>query len=353
VTILTPSGRGAIAVVAVEGRIATIAVEKLFLSATGRRLCDVPIGRILFGRWAESKGEEVVVCRRSDNMVEVHCHGGVAASAAIADSLQELGCAARDPLRRLSAMEPDPIKRAATEALMDAVTERAAFVLLDQYRGALNAAMQHIEDLISQHDFQSAREEIGILLQRASLGLHLTKPWRIVLAGRPNVGKSSLINALVGYERAIVFETPGTTRDVVTAVTAFRGWAVEFSDTAGQRETSDTIEAAGVVKARELCATADLVILVFDSIDPTSYDEKLLAENPGAMIVWNKSDLLADGQPPAPGLRVSAVSGQGLDVLADNIMERITEAEFPRGAAVPFTTAQILYLQSLLAEISR
>jgi len=352
-TLLTPLGRGAIAVVAVDGPVATNAVERLFLSASSRRLSQAPIGQVLFGRWAETTGEEVVVCRRSDSAVEIHCHGGVAASAAIVASLQNLDCVASDPIDRLSGIESDLIKRAAIEALSYAVTERAALILLEQYQGALSTAMQHIEELIAQNDIPLARVEIETLLQRAPLGLHLTKPWRIVLAGRPNVGKSSLINSLLGYERAIVFETPGTTRDVVTAVTAFEGWAIEFSDTAGQRGTTDTIEEAGVAKARAHCASADVVILVFDATDPKAYDKQLLAEYPGAMIGWNKVDLLAGRQVPEPGLHVSAASGQGLDNLAENIAQRIAGVELLPGAAVPFTTSQIHHLQALLAGISR
>src|SRR6185503_7750192 len=104
------------------------------------------------------------------------------------------------------------------------------------------------------------------LLALAEVGLHLTTPWRVVFAGPPNVGKSSLVNALLGYPRAIVYDQPGTTRDVLTASTAFDGWPFELRDTAGLRDgiSLDSVEVEGVARARAQIATADLVVFVHD-----------------------------------------------------------------------------------------
>src|SRR5690606_16577637 len=94
--------------------------------------------------------------------------------------------------------------------------------------------------------FEEARRRLAALVDRAPLGLHLTRPWHVALAGAPNVGKSSLLNAVLGYGRAIVFDQPGTTRDVLDAVTAIDGWPVRLTDGAGLRESVDALEAAGV-----------------------------------------------------------------------------------------------------------
>ena len=153
---------------------------------------------------------------------------------------------------------------AAQIALADAVTVRTAAILLDQFNGALSADIRSVLAAIAAADWSQAAKAIDDLLGRRDLGLHLTKPWRVVLAGPPNVGKSSLINALAGYDRAIVSPVPGTTRDVVTVTTAIDGWPVQLADTAGLREGHDELESAGVELARATLASADLVVLVQD-----------------------------------------------------------------------------------------
>ena len=110
----------------------------------------------------------------------------------------------------------------------------------------------------------SPSQQIAILLARADLGRHLVRPWSVVLAGPVNVGKSSLINALAGYGRSIVHHAPGTTRDAVTAATAIDGWPVELCDTAGLRPAATPVERAGIERAQERLAQADLAVLVFD-----------------------------------------------------------------------------------------
>ena len=198
------------------------------------------------------------------------------------------------------------------------------------------------------------QENSTICWPGAALGRHLVEPWRVVLAGRPNVGKSSLINALVGYGRAIVHHTPGTTRDVVTAVTAIDGWPVELSDTAGLGQSDHPLERAGVERAEAALATADLVVLVFDAAQCRSDADRALRERlPSSVVVWNKCDLPpARGERP-PGLAVSALRGDGIAELVRRIADRLVPHPPPPGSAVPFPPDQIAYLRFASVALAR
>ena len=114
-------------------------------------------------------------------------------------------------------------------------------------------------------DSTCAAKIVDQILEYRDVGLHLTMPWRVVIAGPPNVGKSSLMNAIAGYQRAIVSPLPGTTRDVVTITTAINGWPVQIADTAGLRDTVDELESAGIALAGAVVEQADLVIVVSDA----------------------------------------------------------------------------------------
>ena len=134
-----------------------------------------------------------------------------------------------------------------------------------------------------------------------------------MVAGRPNVGKSSLINALLGYPRSIVHPTAGTTRDVVTAATAIDGWPVLLADTAGLGVGGDAVERAGIALAHQQMAQADLIVLLFDlSVPWTAADDALLADWPEAMVVHNKSDAALSGETARPpGLAVMRLTRRG------------------------------------------
>lgn len=348
IALLTPAGRGAVATIGVYGDSALRCVGALFDPAAGQPLESFAYERPVFGRWKSGTGsdvgEELVVCCRDARMVEVHCHGGRAASEAILASLEERGARRVNWEKWLATVQVEPWTASAREALARATTERAAAVLLDQWRGAFADACQRIELSVRAARRDDALHDLGEMLRFASLGLHLTQPWHVVLAGRPNVGKSSLINALAGYRRAIVSHEPGTTRDIVTATTALDGWAVELRDTAGQRTAQDAIEAAGISLARQACAAADLVVLVIDPTQPwNDFDRELLAALPRSLIVQNKSDLALscplDGRPA--GLLVSAERGDGVERLASEIAARLVPQAPAPGQAVPWTRQQV------------
>ena len=347
---LTPAGRGAVASLLVEGPRANQAVQAHFRAAAGRPLASYPPDRLVFGHFdfgAESR-EEVVVRAGSGQSVEIHCHGGHAAVAALEKALLEEGGRTVSWQQWAHERDEDAITGAARIALAQARTERAALVLLDQFHGALRQAIEAICRALSRGDTASAARQIETLLARVNVGRHLVEPWRVVLAGPPNVGKSSLINALMGFARAIVHPASGTTRDVVSVVTAVDGWPVELSDTAGLRAGGSELERAGMALAEEKLADADLVILVFDSSVPWSAAEAALVEDwADALVVHNKCDLPSATDPPRPeGLPTCALDGTGIDDLVRAMAGRLVPRAPPPGAAVPFTPEQIDRLES-------
>jgi tRNA modification GTPase len=373
---LTPVGRGAVAVVLVDGPDALAIVERCFAPVSGRRLGDVPLQRIAFGRIGGPDGEEVVVCRRSHEQIEVHCHGGTAAVRALRQRLVDGGCREvtwQEWLRRTCR---DPTRAAARIALASAPTARTASILLDQNHGALATAVGEVGVAIESERWQQAAQAIDALLAHRDVGLHLSNPWRVVLTGPTNVGKSSLINALAGFQRAIVSPQPGTTRDVVTTSTAIDGWPVELADTAGIREPQDELESAGIELAAKTLAGADLVIVVDDSTQTISYERERMF---WAMVsklakrrvvrVLNKIDLLAEtdresvtrhettecGQSQwqsARIVRTSAVTGEGMGELMTAIGKSLVPCAPAPGAAVPFTAEQIAALESAFIAVT-
>jgi len=209
------------------------------------------------------------------------------------------------------------IRRDATDALTQARTLRIASILNDQVSGAFAEAWHH--------------QDWPTLTRWLDVGRHLLQPWRIVIAGAPNVGKSSLMNALSGYQRCVVAPIPGTTRDVVALTLAFDGWLVELVDTAGLRESGDELEREGIARARQAAMHADLVLWIDDPTqppcEPTGFDPERLLR------VMNKMDQLP--MPPT-SLGISAKTGQGIDELMRAVVTRLVPEVPPPGVAIPF-----------------
>lgn len=339
---LTPPGRGAIATLLVEGPKALAVVQSCFRSASDRPLDSVAPDRLAFGHVGPEPGEEIVVRVRSDQSVELHCHGGQAAVALVQQILVGRGCRPISWQEWAQLGPEDALRAAALLALAEARTERTAAILLDQYQDALSRAVNAVCGCLEQNDLDGARRRLEEILAQAATGLHLVQPWRVVVAGPPNAGKSTLVNAIVGYARAIVDPQAGTTRDLVTALTAVDGWPVELCDTAGLRDAAHPVEQAGVDIARRSLADADLVLLIFDLSQPwTAGEQELVSAQPEAIVVHNKADFApcaVTARPP--GHRVSALYRDGIEDLLRAIATRLVPHPPAPGAAVPFTPEQ-------------
>lgn len=333
------------------------AVGSSFVAVNGRPVSEQPIGRLCYGYWRSDEfSEDVVVCRTGESAVEISCHGGRAAVNRILDSLKSAGAVIED-WQVQQAVMTSAFDAELLDALSRGATTRSAGVLLDQATGLLRDALS---DMLSLNGDRLV-DRLNELLDWASFGLHLTQPWRVVLAGRPNAGKSTLINTLLGYQRAIVFDQPGTTRDVVTGQTAIDGWPFQFADTAGIRTTTDALEQAGIERARRTVASADLLCLLLDVSQPATEEDQELLDQYGqhqcrqsvsgngapVIVVAHKVDLPNRWSTPLPGdvMLVSSTTGAGIDDLMDRMVSILVPRVPPVGAPVPVSQRQVQWLK--------
>jgi tRNA modification GTPase len=297
-----------------------------------------------------------------DDVVEISAHGSPVVLRAIVAAAIDAGARLAEPgeftLRAFLNGRIDLMQAEAVADLIDAATPLQARAAFDQLDGTLTCTIREIDatlfDVIARLeasvDFPDegyhfvepdaiAREIDGVLAKTRRLlddgrrGRLLRDGLQVAIVGRPNVGKSSLFNALVGSSRAIVTDVPGTTRDLVTEVIDLDGLRVTLVDTAGLRETADVVEAEGVARSRQSTDVADLVLQVIVDDDPQAMARKQL-------IVRNKSDLLSNtpsvgadpcvGPGPPRAISVSAKTGAGLADLRHAIVDALTD-----GSSVP------------------
>jgi tRNA modification GTPase len=342
VACLTPAGRGAIASLALVGPDAWRVARALWkpLPGSGARLPEEPtIGPIWLGRMGDEAQDEVVLAVKSLQPIpclEIHCHGGGEVVRFLIEALQ------RNRIKPCSWPELEERQegqsgRTAIAALLaNAPTVRTASILLDQFNGAFEKTFRAIFAAWElQHD-QQIGELLGNLARYSAVGRHLTTPWRVVVAGAPNVGKSSLVNALAGYQRCIVAPTPGTTRDKVTMVVSLDGWVIELSDTAGFRQSAVDLEQEGIALAQRAVQAADLCLWLVDSSEPPQWPDFQL---PLLRLVVNKIDLPAawDLDEAGDAVQVSAQTGRGIPTLCEAIARWLVPEAPPPGAGVPYS----------------
>lgn len=344
--LLTPRGRGAVATIRLYGEPPSLAksIDACFQPANKKRWQQQPVNRIVYGLWGAVNNEDLVLCRLDENTVDIHCHGGMAAIDRILQDLKDQGCAicSSQDLARKTELQ---LEAELQETMASATTFRAAEILLRQSKGLLR---ETFESLLPDENSPFLPEEfqtrIENLLHWEKLGLHLTAPWRVVLAGRPNVGKSSLINAILGYDRSIVFDQAGTTRDVLTANTAIQGWPFQFTDTAGIRDQAAPLEAEGIERAEHVLSEADCRVILIDTSQTSQKDDqRLLSQWTDSVVVAHKVDLPQQWNDPLPeqAISVSSKTNTGIDTLLNQLVERLVPEVPDKNTAIPVTQRQI------------
>ncbi len=357
--IATPPGRGALAIVRVSGRSALTVCSEIWrgreLSSFGTH--EQRFGRIING--GEIVDEVMIAVHRSpasftgEDCVEITCHGGPIVTRRILDLLLAHGARTADPgefTRRAFLNGRMDLSKA--EAVFDMIhartvlAQRAAAAQLDgalgrlvqELRNALVETLAHLEAWIDfpEEDIDpdtgeafvrrvtSVFECIDRLLATENRGRILRDGLRVAIIGPPNAGKSSLLNALLGSERAIVSSTPGTTRDYIEESLSLRGMPVCLVDTAGIRDSQDAVEQAGIARSKDQASRADIVLRVFDGSIPcdASWNTPLpLDADVPTLTVLNKSDLPLHsswtGDKSRSHPRISCTTGEGVEALAE------------------------------------
>lgn len=391
-TLLTPAGRGAIAVVAVAGPDAGAAVTRCFVPRGPRPIAAWDGGfsgeqaSVRVGRWCgpspdAAEGtiapEEVLVLQEATGVMEVHCHGGLAASERILRDLESIGCRRVDWREWSRNGEGDRIEWEACLALAASRGPKAAAILSHQLAGALSRRLAEIRQLLASGEAgrETARRLLQRLLDWGALGTRLTTPFRVVVTGAPNAGKSSLVNALAGYTRSLVDPHPGTTRDLVATRLVLGGWDCEVFDTAGLRSAADdAVERAGIEAAIAMASAADLILHVRDAAsgaDGAAGDiaaggcggnppmvlhvlSKCDHEPPSAAAstpsIGEPSNGEAAGHGGSATVATSALTGLGIDRLARRVRLALVPREPPPGEPVPFTPRQLAEIDALLQD---
>lgn len=377
--ISTPPGEGGIGIVRVSGPLAKVIGLSLFRFAGRER--EPESHRLYFGRILEPRDGQVVdevlfsymkaprTYTRED-IVEINCHGGILPVAKTLRLVLSAGARLAEPgeftQRAFLNGRIDLAQAEAVIQIIRARTDAALKLGAAQLQGGLSGSVRRLRERLLQllvqveasidypehQDVEEvARETISrtvsevldqssVLLRTADKGRILREGLRTAIVGNPNVGKSSLLNALLGQERAIVTPVPGTTRDVLEESINLGGVALVVLDTAGMRETRDVVESMGVLRSQEALASADLVLLVLDATagagDANKEILEKIAQKP-CVFVLNKVDLLPAADPvdrellrlagQRPVVPVSALTGQGLVDLEQAVLQLVFGGE--------------------------
>ncbi|MCA9765793.1 MAG: tRNA uridine-5-carboxymethylaminomethyl(34) synthesis GTPase MnmE [Carnobacterium sp.] len=368
--ISTPPGEGAIGIVRLSGEEALMIADRVYKSGT-KKLIEQKSHTLHYGHIENPKTGEIVdevmisVMRAPktftrEDVVEINCHGGITSVNQVLQIVLQFGARLAEPGEFTKrAFLNGRIDLSQAEAVMDLIrakTDRAMHVALQQLDGNLSTLIRNlrsdildtlaqvevnidypeyddVETLTSKLLVEKAKMvkiQIQHLLQTASQGKILREGLATAIIGRPNVGKSSLLNFLLQEEKAIVTEIAGTTRDVIEEYVNVRGVPLKLVDTAGIRETEDIVERIGVEKSRQALANADLVLLVFNQNEKLTEEDNLLikaTDQNHRIVILNKMDLpnqldltkLESLVDPDSIVKTSILTKSGIDILEEKI----------------------------------
>lgn len=380
--ISTPLGNGGISIVRMSGNGCIEKASKVFSGAdlTKKDSHTISFGRIINPENNSVIDEVLVSVMRgpktytTEDVVEINCHGGIMSSQRVLELLLNSGVRHAEPGEFTKrAFLGGRIDLSQAEAVIDVInskTELSRKTAVNQLDGSIKRAVYEMRDSLltsiaaieasidyPEHDIEeetygvlkSRTEELlektDALLSSADKGKIIREGISAVILGKPNVGKSSLLNFLLDEERAIVTDIPGTTRDTVEEFINIGGVAVKIIDTAGIRETEDAVEKIGVEKSRERANEADLILLLLDTSRPLSSEDMEILDfvaDKKALVILNKIDLeqklaldeIEKRVDKENIISVSAKGGDGMDVLTERLTNMFLGGEVEQGESL-------------------
>ena len=379
--ISTPLGTGGVGIIRISGKNATEIADRIFVSVNGKKLSSSKGYRAYFGRIFDGETAiDEVVCLvfraphsyTGEDVVEINCHGGVVLLKKILRLVLQNGAQAAAPgeftKRAFLNGKLDLSEAESVMTLISAQGEQGANAAFNQLEGSLSRKIEkinssllslaaHIAAWVDYPDDEieelgnnelystiyNAYLELCALLSNFDSGMAVTNGVEAAIVGKPNVGKSTLMNLLTGYDRSIVTEIEGTTRDVVEETVNLNGCILRISDTAGMRETGDIVEKLGVERSRKKLERAAIVFAVFDLSKPLSDEDKELIDeckDKNVIPIINKTDLeprldvdYIKNKLGSP-LFISAKSGDGYNELCDRVAELMGTKNFDTTSAM-------------------
>ncbi|WP_346931030.1 tRNA uridine-5-carboxymethylaminomethyl(34) synthesis GTPase MnmE [Clostridium sp.] len=374
--ISTSIGEGGIAIVRISGDKAKDVVDKIFQAKNGKSIKDMKSYTMKYGYIIDENNnhiDEVIVSFMkgprsftAEDTIEINCHGGVVATNKVLEQVVKQGVRLAEPGEFTKrAFLNGRIDLSQAEAVIDIInaktdlsmksalmqSEGAISKEIQGLRGKLLSTIAHIEATVDYpeddleevtaemaiKDLEVIKKEIKEFIETAEEGKILREGLSTVIVGKPNVGKSSLLNALTKENRAIVTDIPGTTRDVIEEYINISGIPIKIIDTAGIRETDDVVEKIGVERSRAKINDADLIILILDSSNDLSEEDKEIINHISKkkyMILLNKSDLnskITQGNLENINCKniysISAKTGEGIDKVRSAIKDMFFKGE--------------------------
>lgn len=370
--IATPPGEGGIGIIRISGEHALAVADAVFKAVSGKKIADYETQRAAFGHILDQEGnvvdEAMALVMKAphsytkEDVVELQCHGGMMPLRKALSLTYQAGArpAERGEFTKRAFLN-GRLDLSQAQAVMDVIsakTEKSLTMATGHLEGKfskvirdmrhtilgmiahLEAAIDFPEDGVDEvvtdqieKSVVDLRNKIRALLKTASTGKILRDGLTTAIVGKPNVGKSSLLNALLREDRAIVTDIPGTTRDSIEEYANVGGVPLRIIDTAGIRATDDVVEKIGVDKSRHYLADSNLVLALFDASRPlAAEDEEILSLLQGrdAILLLTKTDLpevttakMLKKHMDAPVITISTVTGAGLDTLAKTITEKV------------------------------